>query len=106
MTVILSKIEEQSRENAEQREKINSLISICNDQSQSINQLTKLCTDLKKQSEKDKIEMKHSIKELRNDFGIQSQAIKALDDKVSAIREEMNSKLDRVVQYIDDQDAY
>lgn len=82
MLQLLSKIDEQSRE-------IELLKSICQDQSQTINRLMEFCTTLKEQNENDKREILHD-----------------LGSRIDSVRNEVNSKFDRVVQLLNDNDTY
>lgn len=64
---------------------IDFLVALCQSQAQSIAQLTELCRNLQKQMETNQKELKKEITE---------------------IRDEMNSKLDTVVKYINDLDVF
>lgn len=82
---LLSKIEEQRRENEEQRGKIDSLISICHDQSRSIKQLKELCNNQQQ-------EMRNGFREMQNKF--------------SALREDVNNKFNSLVNIINENDIF
>lgn len=84
-------IEEQKRQNDQLNEKIESLLAICQTQSQSINQLMGICCNLQHQNEVNKREIL-----------IQSRKIQELQNQNNA----MNSKLDKIAKYIDEQDFY
>lgn len=83
----------------EQNEKIDSLIAICQAQSQSINKLTETYLILQQQNEMIKQEMRENQRK-------QEQRIQELHDELKALKGEMNEKLDPVVKYISDQDYF
>lgn len=86
-----------------QSEKIDSILQICRDQSQSISQLTDLCRSLQQQNESSKKEIKEirethekEINKIRNELRMQTSK----NDELKAQIEEISSKIDNVIKYI------
>lgn len=104
---ILSKIENmhQVEEQNEQKQKINSLVAMIQEQSRTINQLVEMCHSLQQQNAATQSKMNEIIESQNK----QSNEIRTFHEEFKAqvqIYEEMNSKLESVVQYVKDQDYY
>lgn len=88
MSILLAKIEEQ-------QEKIDSLVSLCQGQSQIINHLVNICQNIEQQDEDNRNQMQSNNKSYRRKF-----------EKIDKRMNEIDSKLDVVVKYINDLDAF
>lgn len=77
---LISKIEEQSRENTKQREMIDSIISICQEQSRNISELMEFNNNLQNQSEIFQQEMKDEVANTRMEINKFESFLKIVSD--------------------------
>lgn len=102
-------LEEPKKQVYDLNEKIDSLIEMNKSQTKIISKLMEMCQNLQQQSELSKREInkmhelhQREIHEMKEEIRRQEQKTNDLKN----LNEEMNKKLDLVVQYINDQDIY
>lgn len=86
----------------EKPEKIDKPVDIFESQSQNISQLMELCQNISQQNESNKVE----IRKIQEEQKREKEKFEIFRAEIRNNLNDMNQKLDRIIQYINDQDIY